>query len=297
MIQPDFLRKGDTVLVIATARKVSKTEMKPVFNLLKSWGLIPEQGPHLFSSYNQFAGSDKHRAEDLQYAIRHPKAKAVFIARGGYGTVKIIDKINYSALKKYPKWFIGFSDITVLHNRLSLLNLQSIHGPMPITFDKSKAAVRALKNTLFGQLPVIACNQAKHNRIGTARGILTGGNLSILYSLSGTADEVDTDDKILFIEDLDEYLYHIDRMMMQLKRSGKLRNLKALIVGGMSQMKDHKIKYGKNAQQIIVEAVQDYNYPVCFNFPAGHLKKNIPLVFGQNVQLKVSKKGSELIYL
>ncbi len=294
---PAYLKKGDTVVIIATARKILKSELEPAIKVLENWGLKVELGKHIFKSENQFAGSDSNRAEDLQNAINHKKAKAIIIARGGYGTVRIIDKVNFKPLKKLPKWIVGYSDITILHSCLHNLGLQSLHATMPINFLNNKEALQSLKDALFGNRTTYEIKSNKLNKAGKAKGQVVGGNLSLLYALSGSNDDLKTKNKILFIEDLDEYLYHIDRMMLQLKRSGKLKHLKALIVGGMSDMKDNIIPFGKNAEQIIADAVAEYNYPVCFNFPAGHVDRNLALFFGKQASLNVTKSKVEFNYL
>lgn len=295
-IVPAYLKKGDTILVIATARARSKETIEPAIDILKSWGLKVVIGKNIFKKHHQFAGTDKERAHDLQWAIDHKESKAVLIAGGGYGTLRIIDAVDFSSVKKYPKWFIGYSDTTVIHNRLIQLKIPCLHATMAFQFTKSKEATLSLKNLLFG-LPVnYIISEHPLNRVGATEAKIVGGNLSILYALSGSVDEINTKNKILFIEDLDEQLYHIDRMILQLKRSGKLKGLKGLIVGGMSDMKDNAIPFGKTAEEIIWDAVQEYDYPVCFNFPAGHLEKNMALYLGKRANLNVSSKKVTLVY-
>lgn len=293
---PAYLAKGDTILLIATARKISEEELNPAISELKKWGLKVELGPNIYKARHQFAGTDQQRAADLQWAIDHPKAKAILVARGGYGTIRIMDKVRLKDLRRNPKWVIGYSDVTALHSELNNIGMVSLHATMPINFEKSKAATASLKNALFGENFSYPIKPNILNRTGTCEGELVGGNLSLLYALSGTENDLYTKNKILFIEDLDEYLYHIDRMMLQLKRSGKLKRLKGLIVGGMSDMKDNAIPFGKNAEQIILEAVSEYDYPVCFGFPAGHIKDNFAMYLGKNARLTVNKSKISLIY-
>jgi muramoyltetrapeptide carboxypeptidase len=297
MKQPPFLKTGDTILIIGTARARSKDQIEPAITILKSWGLNVELGKNLFKKHHQFAGTDVQRATDLQWACDHKKAKAVLIAGGGYGTLRIIDKVNFNALKKYPKWFAGYSDATILQARLQKLGIASIHSTMAFQFTKNKEATNSIKKLLFGEKINYSISKNKLNRIGKANAELLGGNLSLIYALSGSVDDIDTKNKILFIEDLDEQLYHIDRMMLQLKRSGKLKNLKGLIVGGMSDMKDNAIPYGKTANEIIFDAVKEYKYPVCFDFPAGHIEKNMALYLGKKAKLSVEKSKVTLNYL
>lgn len=297
MKQPAYLKKGDLVLLVASARAKSKEDIDGAIQLLLSWGLKVECGKNLFKKHNQFAGNDEERAEDLQWAVSHKEARAVLFTGGGYGTIRIIDKVDFSPLKKYAKWFIGYSDVTVIHNRLHLMKLCSVHGTMAFQFLKNQDATGSLKNILFGKKISYPVKPHVLNRAGVAEAEITGGNLSILYAVSGSIDDVDPKNKILFIEDLDEYLYHIDRMMMQLKRSGKLKKLKGLVVGGMSDMKDNSVPFGKTAEEIILDAVKEYNYPVCFGFPAGHISDNHAIALGRKVKLVVSKTKVSLSYL
>ena len=297
MIRPPYLKEGDTVAIVSTARKVSKFEIKPAIDLLKSWGLEVQTGKNLYKELNQFAGNDEDRAGDLQRALNNKNVQAVLFARGGYGTVRIIDQIDWKKFTKQPKWLIGYSDITVVHSHVHKTCLvQTMHAPMSLNIPKLNApCLQVFKETLFGkplryssskQLPQLE----KLNRKGKAKGRLIGGNLSILYSLAATPSDIDTTGKILFLEDLDEYLYHIDRMMMNLKRSGKLKDLAGLIVGGMSEMKDNLIPFGKTAEEIIHDAVKEYSFPVVYGFPAGHIPNNYPLIMGSEVTLNVTDK-------
>ena len=289
-----YLKQGDTVAIIATARKINNTEIQPAKEFLESKGLNVLLGKHLFETDNQYAGTDAQRAEDLQWALDNKDIKAIIIARGGYGTVRLLEKIDFTEFKKQPKWLVGYSDVTVLHSAIHQLNIASMHATMPINFFKNEEATQSLIASLFGTMEAISISPCNQNKNGTAKGIVVGGNLSLLYALSGTAYDLETTNKILFIEDLDEYLYHLDRMMMQLKLSGKLKNLRALIVGGMTDMRDNTIPFGKTAEEIILDAVKEYDYPVCFNFPAGHIDKNLALKLGAEYELTVSAKNVEL---
>lgn len=294
---PPYLKKGDTILIIATARARNKEALQPAIDALKNWGLKVELGKNVFKTHHQFAGTDEERAEDLQWAINHKTAKAVLIAGGGYGTLRIIDKVKFNPLLKFSKWFVGYSDTTVIQSRLTKLGMASIHGTMAFQFAKNEEAALSVKKLLFGEKLNYKIQKHKLNRAGIAQGELVGGNLSLIYALSGSIDDLNTDNKILFIEDLDEQLYHIDRMMLQLKRSGKLKHLKALIVGGMTEMKDNTIPYGKTAEEIVFDAVKEYKYPVCFNFPAGHIEKNMALYFGKKAKLELTKTKVSFGYL
>lgn len=294
---PPYLKKGDTILIIATARARNREAIQPAITMLQSWGLTVETGKHVFNTHHQFAGTDEERAHDLQWAVNHKTAKAVLIAGGGYGTMRVIDDVKFKPLLKYPKWFVGYSDTTAIQSRLATLNIACIHGTMAFQFPKHEEATLSIKKLLFGEKIKYTIENHPLNRKGKAEAGIVGGNLSLLYALGGSVDELVTKNKILFIEDLDEQLYHIDRMMLQLKRSGRLKHLKGLIVGGMSDMKDNAVPFGKTAEEIIMDAVKDYNYPVCFNFPAGHIEKNMAVYFGKKVRLSVEKNKVQLIYL
>lgn len=300
-ISPPTLKAGDAVAILAPARKVKPGEIEPAARMLESWGLKVVFGENLFGEYNQFSGTDSGRASDFQSMITNPTIKAIICARGGYGTVRLLDFLNLRDLQRDPKWVVGYSDITVLHSFLnSWFKMETIHGIMPINFPvdgKPNTSTESLRKVLFGLNPEYNFPTHKLNRNGIAVGELCGGNLSVLCSIAGTDADINTQDKILFLEDVDEYLYHIDRMMMNLKRSGKLENLAALVVGGMTQMNDNTIPYGLNALEIIREVVGEYSYPICFRFPVGHQEENVALIMGRNVTLTVSDGGSNLTFL
>ena len=299
MRQPSFLKPGDKIGIIAPARKVSREEMMPGLEIFNGWGLIPVEGRNLYGCHHQFSGTDAERAADFQEMLDNPEIKAIISARGGYGCMRIVDRLNFDGLVRNPKWIAGFSDMTVFHSHLhQQYQLQTLHSimvfnMMPDRFDMT--AVESLGKALTGVPLHYEYKGGEMNglqRNGTCRGSVIGGNLSLLYALSNSASDIDTNGKILFIEDLDEYLYHVDRMMLQLKRSGKLAGLAGLIVGGMNDMKDNETKFGKSAEEIIAEAVGDYNYPVCYGFPAGHQKDNRTILFGATVELNVGTNVS-----
>jgi len=289
---PPFLKHGDRVGIAAPARKISKMELETAIRILENKGMEVVLGEHLFYSSNQYAGSDEQRTLDFQRMLDDEKIKAIFCARGGYGSVRIIDKLNFEKFRKKPKWLIGFSDITVFHSHIhNCFAIETLHAPMPVNFSNdnlSSEALDMLFQALFGKTPHYSFEAHPLNRNGFASGVLVGGNLSVLYSLTASQSDIKTDNKILFIEDLDEYLYHIDRMMQCLKRAGKLENLAALMIGGMTKMNDNAVPFGKSALEIIAETVKDYQYPLCFNVSAGHIKENFPLVLGREVALKVN---------
>ena len=294
LIQPPHLKKGDKIAIIASARKIALEELGAAISVFKNWGLDVVLGDNLFKQNNQFSGTDAERAADLQTALDDKSIKAVISARGGYGTMRIIDKIDFSGFIEQPKWVIGYSDITVLHSHIHTLGIQTLHATMPINFSKNEEAVETLMKTLFAKEFAYEFEASVFNKKGVAEAEVVGGNLSLLYALSGSISDVDTKGKILFMEDLDEYLYHIDRMLLNLQRAGKLRELAGLIVGGMTDMKDNAIPFGKTVEEIIIDAVKEYNFPVCFNFPAGHVDRNLALVLGKRMKLVVDESGSSL---
>jgi muramoyltetrapeptide carboxypeptidase len=285
MIMPPALKKGDTIGITATARKISREELQTAIQLFEGVGLQVELAPNLFAINNQFAGTHQQKADDFNAMLANPQIKAIVCARGGYGTVHMVDLVNWDLLKQQPKWIVGYSDITVLHSHIQRsLGIATLHATMPLGMDTANTEKAEAQNSLcaaiMGTLPSFALPAHPLNRVGDAKGIISGGNLSVLYSILGSVSFPETDGKILFLEDLDEYLYHIDRMMMGLKRAGKLQNLAALIVGGMSDMRDNAVPFGKTAEEIIADVVAEYNYPVYFNFPAGHIDRNLALPLG-----------------
>jgi muramoyltetrapeptide carboxypeptidase len=298
MLKPDFVKKGDKIAIVSTARKINKKEIREAIALLERWELVPVIGSTIGKESNQFAGSDQERASDFQKMLDDKEIKGIWCARGGYGTVRIIDKIDFSNILKYPKWIIGYSDITVLHSHLHRLGISSLHAPMPIDIYKgTEVSIVSLKDTIFGKQVKYTIPSSKKNILGNSRGELIGGNLSILYSLCGSVSSLDTSGKILCIEDVDEYLYHIDRMLQNLKRNRFFDNLSGLIVGGMTKMHDNNIPFGKKAKNIILDLVKEYDFPVAFKFPVGHIEDNRALILGAEVSLKVEKDQVTLTYV
>jgi muramoyltetrapeptide carboxypeptidase len=295
LLAPPALVKGDTIYILSTARKITRDEIAAAVSAFEAWGLKVVIGKTVGLAEHQYAGTDKERLEDFQYALDNPEIKAVICARGGYGTVRIMDDIVYDRFMQSPKWIVGFSDITYLHTHISnTLGVQTIHSIMPVQFPTaSAAAVETLRQTLFGEKTDYRLMPHELNRRGNCEGILIGGNLSILYSITGTKSGINTMGKILFLEDIDEYLYHIDRMMINLKRSGKLQGLAGIIAGSFTEIKDNAVPFGKDAFQIIAEHVHGFEYPVCFGFPAGHLKDNCALRIGKTYSLQV--KDNEVL--
>jgi muramoyltetrapeptide carboxypeptidase len=297
MITPPFLQKGDTIAILATARKNIDDNLKPAIDLLRRWGLEVVIGKTIGLNDNQLAGTDMERAEDFQQQLDNPRVKAIWCVRGGYGTVRMIDLLDFTKFKQNPKWIIGFSDVTVLHNHLNTLGYKTIHGIMPISTQKtSTEGIETLRIAMFGERLEYEIEPHVMNRYGKASGELVGGNLSILYSLLGSESSIDCSDKILFIEDLDEYLYHVDRMMMNLKRNGCLERIKGIIVGAMEKMRDNEIPWGKNALEIIDDVTKKYNIPIIYNFPAGHIDDNRALILGSKVTIVVDENCSKVVF-
>lgn len=296
MIIPGALQKGDKLWIVAPAGKIKQEHVLPAAEWLRSEGFEVMLGKHLFSEHFQFAGTDKERLEDLQYAINDTAATAVLCARGGYGTVRLLDKLNLDAFSRYPKWLVGFSDVTALHSYVNSKGIATVHGVMPRYYFGSNRqpgqSLISLMKLLRGagaeyQLPCSA-----RYRAGSATGMLTGGNLSVVSGLMGTPFEPDTNGKILFLEDIDEYLYHTDRMLRQLKLGGKLDNLAGLVIGNFTNMKDNDSPFGSTVREIIAEVVDEFDYPVYFDFPAGHDELNLALAFGMRWELKVAETGT-----
>ena len=289
------LNVGDKVGIISTARKISFNELNLPIEIIKGWGLQVVLSNNLFCEENQFSGTIKQRSDDLQQMIDDNSIKAIFCARGGYGTVQIVDNIDFTSLRINPKWIVGFSDITVLHSHLNMLGFASIHATMPINFkNNTSKSLDSLMNSLFGIKNQIECLAHPFNQSGRIDAEIVGGNLSVLYSLIGSPSDLNTDGKILLIEDIDEYFYHLDRMMINLKRNGKFSKISGLIVGGMSNMNDNIIKFGKTANEIILEYTKEYNIPTCFSFPAGHIDDNRSIKFGVISTLEISHNGVRL---
>ena len=290
MIFPETLKKGDRIRIVAPAGKVQKDNVLPGIELLKNSGYEVLIGRNVFDQHFQYAGVDEQRTADFQEAINDPKTKAIICARGGYGSVRLIEKLDFSLLLSNPKWLVGFSDVTVFHAVLHKLGIASIHGAMPAFFvenNKPTKSFLSLMELLTSGKSEIEISANEMNGEGSCSGELVGGNLSLLYSLQGTPWQLDTSGKILLIEDLTEYLYHLDRMMQNFRLTGQLKNLAGMVVGGFTEMKDNDSPFGKSAYEIILEAVHEYQFPVCFDFPVGHVPKNLSLMLGSQYHLEV----------
>lgn len=297
MVIPDLLKPGDKVAIVSPARKLGSADVTFAANTIASWGLEVVLGKNIFSSAHSYlSGTDRERLEDLQTMIDDASVKCVICARGGYGTTRILDALNLNALSTHPKWIIGFSDITALHLKLFKDEFVSIHATMPVLFARQESAssVESLRRLLMQGESSIECGPSSFNLAGKRAGRLIGGNLSLIVDSIGTATDPDTHGKILVVEEIDEYLYKVDRMMTQLQRSGKLENLAGLIVGHMTDIKDTDLSYGMSVEEIILNAVKDYGYPVAFRLPSGHENPNLAWVHGGEADFVVSAGGASL---
>ena len=293
-MRPPFLKQDDEVVIVSPAGRTDAELIDAGIAVLRSWGLKVTPMPHIYGSFHQYSGSDWNRIDDLQEAINNPDYKAIICTRGGYGCSRIVDKIDFSPLIENPKWLVGFSDVTVLHAQLHRMRIETIHGAMLRNFQYGAETV---KEALFGTLKIYEIEGHPLNRHGNAIGAITGGNLTLINNVIGTPSEIITMGKILFIEDLGEHLYHLDRLMTQLQRAKKLENLAGLIVGQFSEMKDNETSFGKTVEEIIYNAVEEYQYPVCFNFPAGHVADNRALYLGRKSKLTVGNGTVKLEFL
>jgi muramoyltetrapeptide carboxypeptidase len=290
MIQPPHLKKGDKIAITCPAKSL-KAPMTDAIKLLESWGLEVVLGESVNSIFHQFAGTDEMRAADMQKFINDDSVKAIIAARGGYGCIRIVDEIDWSPLLVHPKWIIGFSDITVFHLQLQSMGLQSLHAQMPVNIkESSKQGLETLRKALFGEGLNYEIEPYDNNKIGESQAEIIGGNVTLLTACLGARNDISYDGKILFIEDVNDYNYAIDRMLRSLDRAGKFKNLAGLIVGGFTDLKENDIPFGFTPYEIIQEIVAKYDYPVCYNFPAGHLPDNRALIFGEKVSLSVKKE-------
>jgi len=302
IIQPPFLKTGDTVAIVAPSGilKNRNGEVSQAVSLLESWGLHATIGKHVFSKDNHFAGTDAERCQDFQNALDDPKISAIWCARGGYGTVRILDKLDYSKFEENPKWIIGYSDITALHNQIHNQGYQSIHALMCVSLTKDlkdiEETVSTFKSTIFGSPVEYKLKGSSYNKTGKATGELVGGNLTILHTMLGSNTSIDTSGKILFIEEIGEYKYHIDRMLQSMKRAGYFDNCAGLIVGDMSKLRKNTTLWGSSVEQLVLDALSEYDFPIAFNMPAGHEKDNRAMIFGKTAELDVSKEGSVFKY-
>ena len=291
MKQIPYLKQGSKVGIAAPARMVKPEEMEYAIQWLREKGFVPVYDDRLYAAHHIFAGDDDFRAAVFQEYLDNEDISAIWIARGGYGSIRIIDKLDFTRFLEHPKWIVGFSDGTVLHGKLSRFGVPSLHASMPFYFaNKTPEAKQSLFDALTGQALQYEFPAHPQNRMGQIEGEIVGGNLSVLYCMMGSPTFPDLEDKILFIEEVDEYIYHIDRMMRALKRAGKLEQLKGLVVGGLTQIHDNTHPFGQSVEEVIAEVVSEYDYPLCFGFPAGHFDDNRAMFFGLTFRLIVTNE-------
>lgn len=288
---PPYLHDGDTIGIVCPAGFIPFENAQTCINTLQQWGYKVKAGKTLGNRFNYFSGMDEERLQDVQQMLDDAEVKAILCARGGYGLSRIIDDLDYTFFTQHPKWIIGYSDITLLHaHLLSVLNIACLHAPMASAFNEDgfkNVFVRSLQKALKGEKYCYSCEAHPLNRQGIAQGCLAGGNLALLAHTIGSVSDINTTNAILFIEDVGEYIYNIDRMLLQLKRAGKLENLAGLVVGSFTEMKDTVIPFGQDVYNVIFDKVKEYSYPVCFNFPVGHTDKNYALKIGVQHTLAV----------
>ena len=293
---PPFLTQGDLVTIVSPSGKIDQRFLAGAQSRLEEWGLRVKLARHAGTASGRFAGTKKQRTTDLQHALDDTETKAILCSRGGYGAIHLIDKLDFTSFASHPKWLLGYSDITLLHALWQQQGYASIHSPMArhLTVEPAdNPCTESLRRLLFGHLPSYSFEGHKLNRAGKAEGILRGGNLSVLYGLRGTPFDLPPQGTILFIEDIGERPYHVDRMMNNLRLGGILENLSGLIVGQFTEYEEDP-SLGKEVYGLIAELVKDYDYPVVFGFPVGHTSANYPLVCGAKVHLNVNRKTSEL---
>lgn len=289
-MNPPYLQQGDKIAITCPAKSLPG-DISSAITLLESWGLEVILGETVYAKYHQFAGDDELRRRDFQTFLDDHEIKAIIAARGGYGTIRIIDHLDFSEFQRHPKWIVGFSDITVLHSHIhATMGIPTIHGQMPLNVpDATKPSLESLRKALFGEKINYSLPYNPRNITGETEGTLIGGNLTLLMMMMGSVSEMDFQDKILFIEDVGEYYYAIDRMLRGLHRTGKLAQLKGLIVGGFSSMKDNDIPFGEHIEDIVLNVAGEYGYPICFDFPAGHIDNNYALVLGRKLKINLNR--------
>lgn len=296
MLKPPYLKSGDKVALISPAGVFDRNYLANAIAVLKSWKLIPIVGRFALEQYGYFAGTDTQRLSDLQWALDNDEIRAIFCNRGGYGTLRIVEQVDYSKFQGNPKWIIGFSDITVLHTKINSLGFESIHGAMPKTFSStSTGALVKLKEFLFGKISSYTLPPHPYNREGIVQAELTGGNLTLVHAVAPTCVCYHHRTPILFIEDVNEDLYAIDRMLQSLKMSSCFDSLQGVIVGAFTEIAESG--YGKTCYEVIDEVTRELNVPVCFNFPAGHLPDNYPLIMGSTIELSIDQNGTEITFV
>lgn len=300
LIRPPYLKAGDTVAIVAPSGILKNRfdEVEHAKALLKSWGLHTVVGKHVFSQANHFAGTDDERCEDFQNALDSPKISAIWCARGGYGAVRILDKLDYTKFKQHPKWLIGYSDITALHNQFHNEGIESIHAMMCVSLPQDESQIKetiaTFKAAIFGAPLHYTLKGSTYNKTGTVTAPLVGGNLTILHTMLGSNTSIDTAGKILFIEEIGEYKYHIDRMLQSLKRAGYFDHCKGVVIGDITRVRKNTTPWGKSIEQLFLDVLGEYNFPIAFNMPAGHEKDNRALILGRTIHLNVTKTESSI---
>ena len=296
MFRPSYLKAGDKVALVSPAGAIEASYIENAIKILQQWELEPVTGQYAKATHAYFAGTDEQRLHDMQWALDTEEIRAIFCTRGGYGSMRIVEQLDYSTFQGSPKWLIGFSDITVFHAKLNTLGIESLHAPMPKNFlNTNTEALLRLKDFLFGQITPYQLPPHPFNKEGLVQAELTGGNLTLLHCLRSTSLECKHQNPILFIEDVGEDLYAIDRMLQSLKLSSKFKHLQGVIVGDFTEMKG--LHFGKSAYEIIQEVLQDCSFPICFGFPAGHSANNFPLIMGSTVEMEITPQGSIITFL
>jgi len=296
MIQPPFLQPGDTIYITAPAKAIEESVVLEAKKTLETWGLNVRVAPHCLGRAAYFSGTDAERLADFQHGLDDPSIKAILCARGGYGCVRIVEELDWTAFQQNPKWIVGFSDVTVFHQKINQLGVESIHGIMPLGFTEgSMEAKETLHKALFGESIILEASPVKENRMGTAKGSLIGGNMTIIYSLIGTELSYTFKNKILFIEDIGEHIYKVDRMLHAFKLAGIFNQISGLILGGFTEMEDTDVPFGKTIEELISEQVVNLGIPVAFNVPIGHIPDNQAVVVGRTVTLTVTQTKSTLL--
>lgn len=291
------LQPNDLIVLVSPAKAIDETLVLAAKSKLEGAGFRVELGQYVVGQKHYFSGTDEERAADFQWAIDHPEAKAILCARGGYGCIRILDRIQWASQLREPKWLVGFSDVTVFHQYLQKFELPSIHATMPLNFGEiTEEAWQSLIDALLGKTLSYTISANKNNQLGEAKGKLLGGNLSILYSLLGTDLQPDYTNSILFIEDLAEQLYHIDRMFYAFQHAGILNQIKGLIVGGMTDLKDTATPIGFSLEELILQHFQYRSIPIAFDFPAGHIPDNRSLILGKEVSFNVHETSVTLTF-
>jgi muramoyltetrapeptide carboxypeptidase len=296
MIQPPFLTPGDTIYITAPAKAIEETSVLAAKKTLETWGLNVHIAPHCLGRHHYFSGTDEERLADFQDGLDDPNIKAILCARGGYGCVRIVESLNWDTFKRHPKWIIGFSDVTVFHQKIHQLGIESIHGIMPLGFTEgSVEAKETLRLALFGKSVLLETLSQKENKLGEVRGPLVGGNMTVIYSLLQTPLSYSFENNILFIEDIGEHIYKIDRMLYAFKMAGIFNQIKGLILGGFTDMEDTDVPFGKTIEELVLEQVNTLDIPVAFNMPIGHIHDNRSLVVGRTASLRVTDTTTTLL--